>query len=164
MPAGTGALGRGGGANARVTGSDGGVGTVPPMATILAHITVKPGSAARFEEIARELYEQTHANETDVRRYEYWRGADENTYYTLLSFDTFLDFIAHQVSDHHEAASPQIGQVVQGLRLEWVDPIAGASPLTPTDGQEAPADAPELVQKYAQRFAAQVADWWLSLR
>ena len=59
------------------------------MATILAHITVKPGMAARFEQIATELYRQTHEHESDVRRYEYWRGADENTYYTLLSFDSF---------------------------------------------------------------------------
>lgn len=140
------------------------LGTVRHMATILAHITVKPGAAERFEQIARELYRQTHEHEADVRRYEYWRGADENTYYTLLSFDTFLDFIAHQTSDHHEVASPQIGEVVQGLRLEWVDPITDASPLTPTDAQDAPADADELTQKYAQRFAAQVADWWLSLR
>ncbi len=134
------------------------------MATILAHITVKPGTAARFEQIARELYQATHANEPDVRRYEYWRGSEPDTYYTLLSFDTFLDFIGHQVSDHHETASPAIGEVVQALRLEWVDPIAGASPLTPTDGQAAPADAPELVQKYAARFAADVAAWWGPLR
>jgi hypothetical protein len=134
------------------------------MATILAHLKVKPGMAPRFEEIAAELYRLTHEHETDVRRYEYWRGAEENTYYTLLSFDTFLDFIAHQVSDHHESASPQLGEVLAGLRLEWVDPISDSSPLTPTDGQDAPADAPEPVRSYAERFAAQVAEWWLPLR
>jgi quinol monooxygenase YgiN len=134
------------------------------MATILAHLTVKPGMAARFETIAAELYRLTHEHETEVRRYEYWRGSEENTYYTLLSYDTFLDFIAHQVSDHHESASPQLGEVLAGIRLEWVDPIQAASPLTPTDGQEAPADAAELVQTYARRYGAQVADWWLSLR
>ena len=134
------------------------------MATILAHLKVKPGMAARFEEIAAELYRLTHEHEPDVRRYEYWRGAEADTYYTLLSYDTFLDFIEHQVSDHHESASPQLGEVLAGLRLEWVDPIGGSSPLTPTDAQEPPADAPELVQTYARRFAAQVSDWWLPLR
>jgi len=134
------------------------------MATILAHLTIKPGMAARFEEIAAELHRLTHEHESDVRRYEYWRGAEENTYYTLLSFDTFLDFIAHQTSDHHESASPQLGEVLAGIKLEWVDPIQGSSPLTPTDAQDAPADASELERTYARRYAAQVADWWLPLR
>ena len=134
------------------------------MATILAHITVRPGAEVRFEAVARELHAQTHAHEADVRRYEYWRGADERTYYSLLSFDTFLDFLAHQTSDHHESASPQLGDVIESLRLEWVDPIAGASPLTPTDTQAVPDDASELMRRYASRFAAQVADWWLPLR
>jgi len=148
----------------RVMGVERPAGTLRAMATILAHLKVKPGMATRFEEIAAELYRLTHGHESDVRRYEYWRGAEVDTYYTLLSYDTFLDFIAHQVSDHHESASPQLGEVLAGLRLEWIDPIQGASPLTPTDAQAAPADAPELVQVYARRFAAQVADWWLPLR
>ncbi len=134
------------------------------MATILAHIRVKPGSEARFEEIATELYRATHANETDVRRYEYWRGADPGTYYTLLSFDDFVGFMRHQTSDHHETASPALGEVLAGLRLEWVDPIGSASPLTPTDHQEMPADASELMQAYSKRFAPEVAGWWAPLR
>ena len=75
-----------------------------------------------------------------------------------------LDFIAHQTSDHHGSASPQLGEVLAGIKLEWVDPIQGSSPLTPTDAQDAPADASELVRTYARRYAAQVADWWLPLR
>jgi heme-degrading monooxygenase HmoA len=130
------------------------------MATILAHITVRPGTAEQFEAIATELHRLTHANEPDVRRYEYWRGSEPNTYYSLLSFDTFLDFIAHQTSDHHESASPRLGEVIAGIRLEWVDPVPGASSLTPTTTQPTPADADELTQKYARRFAAQVAEWW----
>ena len=134
------------------------------MATILAHITVKPGSEERFEAIAKELYNATHRLETDVIRYEYWRGADPSTYYTLLSFTDFNAFIAHQVSDHHESASPNIGEVVAGLRLEWVDPIAGASPLPSTESAELPADATELFLSYHERYAAQVAQWWGSMR
>jgi quinol monooxygenase YgiN len=134
------------------------------MATLLAHITLKPGCEERFESVARTLYERTHAVETQVRRYEYWRGADERTYYTLLSFDDHRAFITHQTSEHHEAASPAIGELVESLRLEWVDPLAAASPLCATDMQHAPPYADELVVRYTDRFAAQVAAWWLALR
>ncbi len=134
------------------------------MATLLAHITVRSGSEGRFEEIARELFERTHADEPDVLHYEYWRGAAERTYYSLLSFTDHRAFIVHQTSEHHEIASPQIGAVVESIRLEWVDPIAGASGLPPTDAQDAPDGADELTATYAERFAADVADWWLALR
>ena len=134
------------------------------MATLLAHITVKPGSEERFEAVARALHEATHRNETAVRQYDYWRGADERSYYTLLSFDDHRGFIAHQTSDHHELASPMIRDFVESIRLEWVDPVDGASNLPPTVTQTAPADADELTLVYTDRFAAQVADWWLALR
>ena len=97
-------------------------------------------------------------------RYEYWRGGDERTYYTLLSFPDHRAFIDHQTSDHHEVASPEIGKVVESIRLEWVDPIAGACELPPTDAQTAPDGADDLTAKYSETFAAQVADWWLALR
>jgi quinol monooxygenase YgiN len=134
------------------------------MATILAHITIRPGGEERFEAIARDLYTRTHRDETGVRRYEYWRGAEPRTYYTLLSFDDHRTFITHQTSSHHEEASPALGEVIEGMRLEWVDPITGASDLPATDGQEAPAGADELTLAYTDRFAAAVADWWLELR
>lgn len=130
------------------------------MATILAHITVRPGAEARFEEVARKLYEATHAEEPNVTRYEYWRGATERTYYTLLSFPAFVDFLTHQTSDHHESASPALGELIEALRLEWVDPIEGASPLTQTAQQALPDGASELMQQYAVRFAPQIAEWW----
>lgn len=134
------------------------------MATILAHITVKPGTEARFEEVARNLHHGTHSNETGVLRYEYWRGADPRSYYTLLSFDDHRTFIRHQVSDHHETASPALGDVIEAIRLEWVDPMSGASPLPPTEHQDAPADADELTATYTGTYAASVAEWWAALR
>lgn len=134
------------------------------MATILAHLRVRPGCEAQFEAIARRLHDATHATEPDVVRYEYWRGADERTYYTLLSFPDVNTFLAHQTSDHHEVASPELGQVLEAIRLEWVDPIQGASPLARTEAQELPADADELTKKYGERFAAQIASWWGPLR
>ena len=111
------------------------------MATLLAHITVRPGAEADFEAVAKALYEGTHSTETGVRHYEYWRGAEPRTYYTLLSFDDHRAFIAHQTSDHHEAASPVLGRLIESLRLEWVDPVPGASALSPTGMQDAPPDA-----------------------
>ncbi|MFK8023786.1 MAG: putative quinol monooxygenase [Ilumatobacter sp.] len=134
------------------------------MATLLAHITVEPGHEARFESIARTLYERTHSSEAGVVRYEYWRGADPSSYYTLLSFTDHRAFITHQTSDHHEDASPQIGDCVTAIRLEWVDPIADASDLVATEMQSAADDADDLTSRYTDRFAADVADWWLAQR
>ncbi len=134
------------------------------MATLLAHITVRAGTEPRFEEIARTLYERTHADETGVMRYEYWRGSKPRTYYTLLAFDDHRTFVAHQTSDHHESASPAIAEIVENIRLEWVDPIDEASPLPPTVTQTAPDGADELTAEYADRYAAEIADWWLALR
>jgi quinol monooxygenase YgiN len=134
------------------------------MATLLAHITVRSGREAEFEELARTLYERTHAIETGVRRYEYWRGSAPRTYYTLLAFDDHRAFIAHQTSDHHEAASPQLGGLIEHLRLEWLDPIEGAGPLPSTEMQPVPAHAGDLTIAYTERFAAVIADWWTPLR
>lgn len=134
------------------------------MATILAHITVRERGEAAFEALAREMYAATHERETGVRRYEYWRAESPRTYYTLLSFDDFNTFIEHQASDHHESASPRLGEVIESIRLEWVDPVEGASPLGPTDSQDVPANAGDLVARYHERYAATIADWWHELR
>lgn len=134
------------------------------MATILAHLKVKEGSERAFEEISHDLYAASHAGEEGLLRYEYWRGSEPRTYYTLLSFTDFAAFIAHQTSDHHEAASPRLGGVLEGLRLEWVDPMTDASPLPPTNAQDLSAAENALTRLYAQRFAAQVAPWWATLR
>ncbi|MEY3147126.1 MAG: hypothetical protein RL688_345 [Actinomycetota bacterium] len=134
------------------------------MATILAHITVIAGCEERFEAIAEDLFRASHAHEQGLLRYEYWRGADPQTYYTLLSFTDFSAFIAHQTSEHHETASPLIGAVVADLRLEWVDPVQGASELPSTDAQDLSASLDKLTQVYAKRFRAEIAPWWLPLR
>lgn len=134
------------------------------MATILAHLRIRSGAEERFEAIARRLYAATHDHETGVRHYQYWRGSEPRTYYTLLAFDDFQTFITHQTSDHHEAASPDLGAVIESLRLEWVDPIDGASDLPPTEHQPAPEGAADLVVAHTDRFAAQVAEWWSTLR
>ena len=134
------------------------------MATLLAHITGRPGAEHQFEEVARRLYERTHTDESGVRRYEYWRGTQPRSYYTLLSFDDHRTFIAHQTSDHHESASPALGQLIEHLRLEWLDPVQGASDLAVTAHQPAPDDSTALVTAYTDRFKASVAEWWLAQR
>jgi quinol monooxygenase YgiN len=134
------------------------------VATILAHLKVKEGHERAFEDISRALYQASHAGEEGLLRYEYWRGSEPRTYYTLLSFVDFAAFIAHQTSDHHEAASPQLGSVLEGLRLEWVDPIEGASPLVATHAQDLSQAENALTRLYAERFAARIANWWQELR
>jgi quinol monooxygenase YgiN len=134
------------------------------MATILAHITIKEGSEAAFEAIARTLHRASHDTETHLRAYGYWRGAEPRTYYTLLSFDSYLGFLEHQTSDHHEEASPGLGACIESMRLEWVDPIGGASTFVPTGSQPVPEGSSELMVKYAKRFPAAIADWWTTRR
>lgn len=134
------------------------------MATLLAHITIKAGQENRFEELAREMYTETHGNEMDVRRYEYWRGAEPRTYYCLESFADLGRFLDHQASAHHEGVGPELRDVIESMRLEWVDPIAGASPLVPTNDQEPQTGATELKREKHQRFSRISADWWSVLR
>lgn len=132
------------------------------MATILAHIRIKDGKEARFEELEGALWRDTHAHETRVRRYEFWRGAEKGLYYGLLSFDSFNGFIEHQASPHHEDSG--LGEVIEGIRLEWVDPVPGASDLSTTDTEPVAADANDLQKQYHGQFQPDVQDWWRALR
>ena len=134
------------------------------MATALAHIRVRAGQEASFERLAVDLYGATHREESAVRRYEYSRGTEPGTYYCLLSFDDFHGFLAHQSSDHHEAASPELGEVIESMRIEWLDPIQGASPLVPTADQPLPAGASAAAIRHHERFAGIGEDWWLERR
>jgi quinol monooxygenase YgiN len=130
------------------------------MATLLAHIQVKQGREAEFETIAAELYRETRAHEPACLRYEYWRGAEPGHYYSLLSFEDFHAFLRHQVSDHHETASPRIGDTCETVRLEWIDPIADCSELPATEMQPLPGGADEKTTLYHRVFAAVVQEWW----
>jgi len=130
------------------------------MATILAHIRVHPGAEARFEAVARRLYDATHADETGVHAYQYWRGREPGAYYALLAFADHRHFIVHQTSAHHDEATPELGEVIAEMRLEWVDPVPGASPWPPTAHQPPADDADDEVRRATEVFAARVADWW----
>ncbi len=134
------------------------------MATILAHIQVHAGRERDFEAVARALHADTHARERGVRHYEYWRGAEPGLYYALLAFDDFHAFLEHQTSAHHESASPRLGELIRAMRLEWVDPVAGASKLPATGMQTLPEGANDLTRRYHRIFAVQMQDWWNALR
>ena len=72
--------------------------------------------------------------------------------------------IKHQISDHHEDATPPLMEVIEEEGIEWVDPIQGASPLPSTNPQDVPADAPEIAKTYDEVLRVAVPDWWASLR
>jgi quinol monooxygenase YgiN len=133
------------------------------MATILAHIQLHPGREREFETLVRELHAAT-VTEPGQRHYEYWRSATPGLYYCLLAFEDFHAFLAHQTSDHHERATPRLGELIEKMRLEWVDPVQGASLLPPTEMQPLPDGADELTRRYHRLFGATLQEWWSPLR
>jgi len=134
------------------------------LATFLAHIKVNEGKGKRFEEIARDLFSATHENEDDVVRYEYWRGSESHSYYTSASFKDYLGFLKHQVSSHHEELASELREITTEIKIEWIDPIQGASQLVETDHQIPPSELGELAASYTERMPANAQPWWLELR
>lgn len=134
------------------------------MATFLTRMVVKPGCEVDFERTAAALHDASHENEPRLLRYEYWRGSQERTYYTLASFEDFNAFLEHQISEHHETLAKDLVHLAESMSFEWVDPIASASPLPPTDMQPLSAAASELEATYNERFAVRDGDWWQELR
>jgi hypothetical protein len=133
------------------------------MATLLAHVKVTEGKEDHWEEIARTVFAATHANEKAMQRYEYWRGSDPRTYYVLLSFDDFDGFMEHQIADYHHNAP--FGDCFEDFKLEWIDPIEGASPLvaSTTSGEERPEKG-DLWNTYRRNHSEEVPAWWVTLR
>ena len=132
------------------------------MATFLAKIKINAGREADFEATAKGMFEATHGNEPNCRRYEYWRAREPRTYYCLESFDDYVGFMVHQSSPHHEA--PDFGSMIEEIDLEWIDPIHGASDLVATNPQELPDDASDRMKEYALNTPVGMQDWWLTLR
>lgn len=134
-----------------------------PMSTLLAHVTVKEGMEEHWESIARTVVPATHENEQNVVRYEYWRGSAPRTYYVLLSFESFDGFMEHQVADYHHNAG--FGDCFEDFKLEWVDPITGASPLKPsvTAGEERP-DKDDVWNTYVRNHSETAPQWWSAMR
>ena len=68
------------------------------MTTLLAHIEIKPGREAQFEDIMKDMVQKTLSEEDGVLRYEYFKGQQDNFYYCLLAFRDKWAFYAHQNS------------------------------------------------------------------
>jgi quinol monooxygenase YgiN len=129
------------------------------MTTLLAHIQIKPGKEEKWEAIIADMVAQTFATEKGVRRYEYWKGQEPNSYYCLLSFVDKAAFYEHQMSDHHE--SHDFGDILAGIKLEYVDPVEGAGgglarTLDPPLGD----DASEKDRTAQERYPIAIAPWW----
>ncbi len=130
------------------------------MATILAHITVREGRVERFEQAAALLFAATHGEESGVVRYEYWRAQEPRRYYALLAFTDYREFLAHQASPHHESVAAELGELIDEMRLEWVDPVPSASELGPTLAQAPAEDATDVELRYDKMMAPKIAAWW----
>ncbi|MCB1688006.1 MAG: antibiotic biosynthesis monooxygenase [Halioglobus sp.] len=128
------------------------------MATLLCHIEINPGKEEEFEEVMKEMYRRTHAEEPNCVRYEYFRGARPSFYYCLLSFTDRLSFLQHQISDYHEGFD--FASMIRSLEMEWVDPVTGASPLIPTESSGLPEGASESIKSAAEMYQVVVQSWW----
>ena len=133
------------------------------MSTLLAKAKLKPEFEDFFENIARKVFRSTHDNEPAVVRYEYFRGTDERTYYVLLSFENFDGFMKHQVADYHH--NVDFMDCFEEFRLEWLDPLNGASRLveSETEGAVDPSND-DLWNNYVKNHSETTPKWWLSLR
>jgi quinol monooxygenase YgiN len=129
------------------------------MATLLAHIQIKPGKEDKWEAIMRDMVHHTFATEEGVLRYEYWKGQEPLSYYCLLSFKDKWAFYHHQMSDHHEGHD--FADVLAGIKLEYLDPVEGAGGgLPPTSDPALPADASENMRIAQERFPLDIPAWW----
>ena len=128
------------------------------MATLLCHITINAGKEREFEAVMREMYRRTHAEEPGCIRYEYFRGAEENKYYCLLSFSDRLAFLQHQVSEYHEGHD--FASMIASVDMEWIDPVTDASPLGPTESDALPEDIDDTLKAAADAYVIAVQSWW----
>jgi quinol monooxygenase YgiN len=122
-------------------------------------------NAARYEEILRELVKDTNTHEPDCLRYEYWRGAEPNAYYCLLSFTDTRAFYLHQASEYHEQYLPELFDMFDGFSIEYVDPIErGGSGLPLTHDTPLAPDAPAPMKEAVAKYPIAVQAWWAALR
>lgn len=129
------------------------------MTTLLAHIKIKSGHEAQFEEITKDMVTRTLSEEEGVLRYEYWKGEAENLWYCLLSFKDKWAFYEHQMSDYHEGHD--FGAVIEDIRLEYLDPVKGAGGgLPPTEDPPLPDDASDNQKTAQELYPLTIPSWW----
>ena len=133
------------------------------VSTLLAHVKIKQGFEDHWEAIAQKVFSATHDNEVGCVRYEYWRGSKPRTYYVLLSFQSFDDFMIHQVADYHH--NTDFRDCFEDFTLEWVDPLENASPLTQSDTSgKTSVDKGEVWNNYVRNHSSETPEWWLKQR
>ena len=129
------------------------------MSTLIAQVKIKTGFEDHWESIAKRVFTATHEHESGCIRYEYWRGTDERTYYVLLSFNSFEDFMTHQVAEYHH--NTDFRDCFEDFKLEWVDPISGASPLKESSTSGVRDDQKgEVWNQYVENHSNETPDWW----
>ena len=132
------------------------------MTTLLARIRIKPDCEAQWETIMQSMVRQTLASEAGVLRYEYWKGQEPSLWYSLLAFRDKHAFFVHQDSEYHRSAP--FRDVIEDVRLEFLDPVEGASDLPRTQNPPLAADAAPGVREWEKLTPVQIADWWASQR
>jgi quinol monooxygenase YgiN len=138
---------------------------------LLAHIVLRPGTAARFEELARHLTHESVTGEAGLRRYEYFRREEPDHFLAMMAFDNYGDFIAHQASEHHHVLAGAMRDMIVEIRLERVGAIPGCSILAPDGEVSATSVRPDLspptdaqlssrTEHYQQRYPLSPVSWW----
>jgi quinol monooxygenase YgiN len=141
------------------------------MFALLAHIVLREGGTARFEELARQLAQESVTREAGLRRYEYFRREQPDHFLAVMAFDDYRDFLAHQASEHHHVLAGAMRDLIVEIRLERIDPIPGCSILAPGVEVEVASVGPELsppsdaelsarTEHYQQRYPLSPMTWW----
>jgi quinol monooxygenase YgiN len=140
------------------------------MFAVLAHLVLRAGSTARFEELARQLAHESVTREVGLRRYEYFRREEPDHFLAMMVFDDYQDFLVHQASEHHHLLAGAMRDMIVEIRLEPIDPIPGCSILAaPKDAATSggpdlspPSDAElaERTEHYQRRYPLAPPPWW----
>ena len=141
------------------------------MLVILAHITVRAGCTARFEALARQLAYESVSREAGLRRYEYFRREEPETFLAVMAFADQGAFLAHQASEQHHVLAGAMRDLIADIRLERIDPVPGCSILAPLGAVAVTPARPELrpatdaeltarTEHYQQRYPMPPMSWW----
>lgn len=132
---------------------------------IFGRVKVKPGRAARFEELMAEMIRET-AHELACTRYEYWRMSEPDTYFLMECFVDVNGFFTHAAAPFHERISLAAKEeCIESLYWEWVDFMGAAhTRFSTTSDLPLPPDTPADVKKQKELAPVQEASWWVELR
>lgn len=129
------------------------------MATLLAHMRVRPGKEAEWEALMRSMTLETFRKEGGVIRYEFWKGETERTYYCLLAFKDKFAYYEHQMSEAFQEAD--LSPLLEEHTVEYLDPVQGAGGgLPPTRDPPLPDDAGEELREMQQLYPIRMPAWW----